>query len=93
VVANRNVGYRDTVTYADGSSGEFYRVGLSVYTTDISVYVPGLDDMTYMARTFGASIGRASVTGCCLKFARLSVINADVLQAAIRQGMTLCQRA
>ena len=41
--------------------------------------------------TYGASIGKASVTGHCIKFRRLSVINADALQAAIRHGMTVDQ--
>lgn len=94
VVANPNIGYGVyTITYADGSSREFYRIGLSANTTGISVYVLGLDDKTYLARTYGASIGKASVTGYCIKFRRLSDINAEALQAAIRHGMTLDQTA
>ena len=90
IVANPNVGYGGyTITYADGSSREFYRIGLSANTTGISVYVLGLDDKTYLARTYGASIGKASVTGYCIKFKRLSDINTDSLQAAIRDGMSL----
>ena len=92
VVANPNIGYGVyTITYADGSSREFYRIGLSANTTGISVYVLGLDDKTYLARTYGASIGAASVTGYCIKFKRLSVINAETLQAAIRHGMSVEQ--
>jgi hypothetical protein len=90
VVANPNIGYGVyTITYADGSSREFYRVGLSANTVGISVYVLGLDDKTYLARTYRASIGKASVTGYCIKFRRLSDINTDALQAAIRHGMTV----
>ncbi len=90
VVANPNVGYGSyTIAYADGSSREFYRIGLSANTTGISVYVLGLDDKTYLVRTYGAAIGKASVTGYCIKFRRLSDINADVLQTAIRHGMTV----
>ena len=51
----------------------------------------GLDDKTYLTRTYGASIGKASVTGYCIKFKRLSVINAEALHAAIRHGMTVEQ--
>jgi len=92
VVANPNIGYGvRTITYADGSSREFYRIGLSANTTGISVYVLGLEDKTYLPRTYGASIGRASVTGYCIKFRRLSAIHADALQAAIRDGMTVDQ--
>ena len=90
VVSNPNIGYGvHTIAYADGSSREFYRIGLSANTTGISVYVLGLDDKTYLARTYGASIGKASVTGYCIRFRRLSVINADALHAAIRHGMTV----
>jgi Domain of unknown function (DU1801) len=93
VVANPNIGYGVyTITHADGSSRQFYRIGLSANTTGISVYVLGLDDKTYLARTYGASIGKASVTGYCIKFKRLSAINADALQAAIRHGMTVDQK-
>ena len=92
VVANPNIGYGAyTITYADGSSREFYRIGLSANTTGISVYVLGLDDKTYLARTYGGSIGKASVTGYCIKFRHLAVINVDVLQAAIKYGMSVHQ--
>jgi hypothetical protein len=92
VVSNPNIGYGGyTITYADGSSREFYRIGLSANTTGISVYVLGLDDKTYLTRTYGPSIGKASVTGYCIKFKRLSDINADALHAAIQHGMTLDQ--
>ena len=90
VVANPNIGYGAyTITYADGSSREFYRIGLSANTAGISVYVLGLEDKTYLARTYGPSIGRASVTGYCVKFKRLSAINTEALMAAIRHGMTV----
>ena len=94
VVSNPNIGYGvQTMNYADGSSREFYRIGLSANTTGISVYVLGLDDKTYLARTYGASIGKASVTGYCIRFKRLSDINAEALQAAVRHGMTVDQTA
>ncbi|MGV1008486.1 MAG: DUF1801 domain-containing protein [Dermatophilaceae bacterium] len=90
VVAHPNIGYGAyTIPYADGSSREFYRIGFSANTTGISVYVLGLDDKTYLKRTYGASIGNASVTGYCIKFKRLAVINADALKSAIRHGMTV----
>ncbi len=92
VVANPNIGYGAyTITYANGSQREFYRIGLSANTTGISVYVMGLDDKTYLAHTYGDSIGKASVTGYCIKFKRLADINTDVLLAAIRDGMSLDQ--
>ena len=92
VVANPNIGYgMYTITYADGSTREFYRIGLSANTAGISVYVLGLDDKTFLTRTYGDTIGKASVTGYCIKFKRLADIDVDVLQSAIRHGLSLDQ--
>lgn len=88
VVANPTVGYGVyTIRYADGSSREFFRIGLSGNTSGMSVYVMGLDDNAYLARTYGEAIGKATVTGYCIKFRRLAVIDVDVLHAVIRDGM------
>ena len=85
VIANPNVGYGCyTIQYADGTSREFYQIGLSANTTGISVYIMGIKDKTYLAATFGDTIGKASVTGYCIKFKTLKHINLDVLEAAIR---------
>ncbi|WP_395728591.1 DUF1801 domain-containing protein [Nakamurella sp.] len=88
VVANPNIGYGVyPISYADGSSREFYRIGLSANTSGISVYVLGLDDKSFLMRTYGASIGKATITGYCIKFRRLSAIDTEVLQSAIRHRM------
>ena len=42
-------------------------------------------------RTYGGSIGKASVTGYCIEFRHLAVIDVDVLQAAIQYGMSIHQ--
>jgi len=90
VVSNPNIGYGFyTIKYADGTQKEFYRVGLSANTTGISVYILGLEDKTYLAQTFGKDIGKASVTGYCIKFKALKDINLEVLEAAIRYGLEL----
>jgi len=44
-----------------------------------------------MPRTYGGSIGKASVTGYCIKFKHLAAINVHVLQAAIQYGMSVHQ--
>jgi len=86
-VANPNIGYGFyTIQYADGTTREFYQIGLSANTTGISVYILGLDDKTYLAKTFGKKLGKASVTGYCIKFKTLKDINMDVLESAIRYG-------
>lgn len=87
-VSNPNIGYGFyTIKYADGTSREFYQIGLSANTTGISVYILGISDKTYLARTFGEKLGKASVTGYCIKFKSLKEINLNVLEAAIRCGL------
>jgi hypothetical protein len=88
IVSNPNVGYGSyTTKHADGTTREFYQIGLSANTTGISVYILGIDDKTYLAKTYGKSLGKASVTGYCIKFKKLKDINLLVLDAAIRYGL------
>ena len=86
-VSNPNIGYGlQTMKYADGTTKAFYRIGLSGNTTGISVYILGIEDKKYLAETYGKKIGKASVSGYCIKFKALKDINLDVLEAAIRYG-------
>ena len=55
------------------------------------MYILGIEDKTFLARAYAASIGKSSVTGYCIKLKGLSVIATDVLYAAIRYGMTVDQ--
>lgn len=89
-VSNPNVGYGAyTIKYADGKTREFYQIGLSANTAGISVYILGIKDKAYLAQTYGKEIGKASVTGYCIKFKKLKDINADVLIAAIQDGVNI----
>ena len=86
-VSNPNIGYGfQTIKYADGTTKDFYQIGLSANTTGISVYILGIKDKKYLAKAYGKKIGKASVTGYCIKFKTLKDINIDVLEAAIRYG-------
>ncbi|MGH9821121.1 MAG: DUF1801 domain-containing protein [Pyrinomonadaceae bacterium] len=87
VVSNPNIGYgsRDH-KYADGSTSKFYQIGLSANKTGISVYILGIEDKKYLAETYAKTIGKASVTGYCIRFKALKDINTDVLEAAIGFG-------
>ena len=86
-VSNPNIGYGlYTIKYADGKSREFFQIGMSANKTGISVYVLGIKDKTYLARTFGKKLGKASVTGYCIKFKTLKDLHIDILEAAIRYG-------
>ena len=87
-VSNPNIGYGlYTIKYADGTARDFFQVGLSANKTGISVYILGIKDKTYLSQTYGKKMGKASVTGYCVKFKTLNDINTDVLEAAVRYGV------
>lgn len=87
IVSNPNIGYGFyKMKYADGSTREFYQIGLSANTSGISVYILGIEDKKYLAETFGKKLGKASVSGYCIKFKALKDINIEVLETAIRFG-------
>jgi hypothetical protein len=96
-VSNPNIGYgSQTIKYADarpdgrggrGTTREFYQIGLSANKTGISVYILGIEDKTYLPQTYGKKLGKASVTGYCIRFKTLKDINIEILQSAIRYGI------
>ncbi|MEZ5346599.1 MAG: DUF1801 domain-containing protein [Pyrinomonadaceae bacterium] len=85
VVSNPDIGYgtRDH-KYADGSVREFYQIGMSPNKTGISVYILGIEDKKYLAETYGKDLGKAKVTGYCIKFKSVKDIDLEVLERAIR---------
>jgi hypothetical protein len=85
VVSNPNIGYgMITMHYAGGKTREFYQIGLSANTTGISVYVMGIEDKKYLTQLLGDRLGKASVSGYCIKFKSLKDINQEVLEETIR---------
>lgn len=88
IVSNPNIGYGlQTITYADGKTKEFYQIGISTNTTGISVYIMGIEDKKYLPETYGKILGKAKVTGYCIKFKTLNDINIDALLSAISDGI------
>ena len=88
IVSNPNIGYGfRQIKYANGTTRDFYQIGLSANTTGISVYILGINDKTYLAQTYGKTLGKASVSGYCIKFKTLKDINIEVLKAAIQYGV------
>jgi len=83
-VSNPNIGYGFLkLNYADGSSRDFYQIGISANSSGISMYVMGINDKTYLSKTFGETIGKASVTGYCIKFKKLNDLDLEVLKELI----------
>jgi Domain of unknown function (DU1801) len=88
VVSNPSIGYGlQTMRYANGDSREFYQIGISANTSGISVYLMGLADKTYLSTTYGKRLGKATVTGYCIKFRSLGQIDVDVLETAARDAI------
>jgi hypothetical protein len=87
-VSNPNIGYGSyKIKYADGKTREFFQIGISANTTGISVYILGIKDKTYLTQAYGKKLGKAKVTGYCVKFKTLKDINMDILEEAIRYGV------
>jgi len=86
-VSNPTIGYGlHTIKYADGTTRDFFQIGLSANKTGISVYILGIEDKAYLEKTYGKKLGKATVTGYCIRFKGLKDINVDVLGSAIRYG-------
>lgn len=87
-VSNPTIGYGvHTIKYADGKTREFFQIGLSANKAGISVYILGIKGKTYLSKTYGKKLGKANVTGYCIRFKTLKDINIDILVAAIRYGV------
>src|ERR1700710_3139405 len=87
-VSNPNIGYGFyTIKYADGKTRDFFQIGMSANKTGISIYILGIKEKTYLAQTYGKELGKASVTGYCIRFNNLKDINTNILEAAIRYGV------
>jgi hypothetical protein len=93
IVSNPNIGYGShTINYAGGTAREFYQIGLSANKTGISVYILGIEDKKYLALTYGKELGKATVTGYCIRFKTLKDINIEILEAAVRCGFEASEK-
>lgn len=80
VVTNPNIGYgKQILKYKDGSTKEFYRIGISANTSGISIYIMGIEDKNFLKEKFSENIGKATITGYCIKFKKLADLNFPTL--------------
>jgi hypothetical protein len=87
VVSNPSIGYGTlTKTYADRTTKTFYQVGISANSAGLSVYIMGIADKTYLQKNYADAIGKAKITGYCIKFKALRNIDVDILKDAIQDG-------
>ena len=88
VVSNPNIGYGTlSKKYSDGKIKEFYQTGISANSTGLSIYIMGIVDKKYLQEKYAHAIGKASITGYCIKFKTLKDIDLDILKGAIQDGM------
>jgi len=88
VVSNPNIGYgAQMIRYAKGGQREFYKVGLSANESGISIYIMGVDDKTYLAETYGSRLGKATITGYCIRFRTAKGLDAGVLDEIIAEAL------
>jgi len=87
IVSNPTIGYGfHIIKYANGETREWFQIGISGNKTGISVYIFGIKDKTYLAQTFAKKLGKASVSGYCIKFKTLKDLDINILESAIRYG-------
>ncbi|MEN9333853.1 MAG: hypothetical protein RLY35_1033 [Bacteroidota bacterium] len=80
IVANPTIGFGQTrLTYANGSFQDTFRLGISANATGISIYIIGLKDKNILKEKFGPRIGKAKITGYCIRFKRLGDLDRTVL--------------
>jgi hypothetical protein len=84
VVSNPTIGYGiQEREYANRKTKAFFQIGLSANTTGLSIYVMGLDDKQYLSETYGHMIGKAKITGYCVKFRSLGNVNLGVISQMV----------
>jgi hypothetical protein len=90
VVTNPTIGYgQQNMSLAKGKSREMFQIGISANTSGISIYLIGIRNKLDLAQQFGLKLGKAKVSGYCIKFKQLSDLNLAVLEEAIRLGIQL----
>lgn len=88
VVSNPSIGYGTLrKQYANGQTKESFQAGISANSAGLSVYIMGLDNRTYLPQKYGESLGKAKVTGYCIKFKALKDIDLQILMEAIQDGI------
>lgn len=87
VVSNPNIGYGEQLLpSAKEQFRLFYQVGLSANTAGISMYFMGLKDTALLSANFQNALGKAKITGYCVKFKSLNDLNLDELKRLIAFG-------
>ncbi len=88
VIANPTIGFgKCRLNYANGSFQDSFRLGISSNATGISIYITGLKDKNILQEKFGNRLGKAKITGYCVRFKKLGDLDKTVLAALISFAM------
>jgi hypothetical protein len=90
VVTNPTIGYgQQSMSLAKGKSREMFQIGISANTSGISIYLIGIRNKLDLAEQFGQKLGKAKVSGYCIKFKQLADLDLTVLEEVLRLGIKL----
>mgnify|MGYP002375683861 CR=1 FL=1 len=82
VVSNPQIGYGSQPSRsAGGRPGTMFRLGLSANTAGLSLYVMGAASKAHLAETYGPRLGKAKISGYCIRFRSLKDVDAEVIEA------------
>ncbi len=95
IVSNPIIGYGShTIKYADGTTREFYQIGLSANKTGISVYILGIKNKALLSPNVRKKTRQGKREQVLHQVQKaINDINIDVLEAAIRYGVPKPWRA
>jgi hypothetical protein len=83
-VAYPTIGYGNyTITYKDGTTREFFRIGLLANPTGLAVHIMGIEDKKNLIDRCGKTIGKAKVSSYGITFKSIKDINLEILKEAI----------
>ncbi len=92
VVSNPNIGYGECeIPYKSGKTRTFYQIGLCANTAGISIYIMGIRGKLDLAQFAGNKLGKAKITGYCIKFKKLNDIDLNELNLIILEGQKASQ--
>ena len=85
VVTNPALGFGSYLHhFSDGRVEQLYRIGISPNATGFSIYVLGLMDKEILKTRFANSLGKAKVTGYCIKFKSLKDLDEKIVLVLIK---------
>lgn len=80
-VAHPTIGYGNyNITYKDGSTREFFRIGLLANPTGLAVHIMGLDNKKFLIEDYGKTIGKAKIGSYGISFKSIKDINLEILK-------------